>query len=65
MAGKTNRKHRRNIERPSDKRYKAEQRWLSNKEKKLTKHLKTHPNDQQSLLRVVPTYTKPKELKHA
>lgn len=48
MSKGTNRKHRRNIERPANKRYNAENRALSNKLRKLQKQVDTHPTDMQA-----------------
>jgi hypothetical protein len=48
----------RNKDRPSAKLYKAENRAAKNKEKKLTKHIITHPNDKQSVDKPIVSYAK-------
>ena len=48
MAGKANRKHKRNINRPSAKLYLAEGRAIKNAARKKQKHLRKHPHDFQT-----------------
>ena len=48
-SGKKNRKHHRNVDSPSMKRYFNEGRQLKNKKRKLLKHIKNNPNDKQSI----------------
>lgn len=47
-AGKKNRKHKRSLRRASKTAYNSSQRWISNKQKKLVRHLKKHPKDEQA-----------------
>ncbi len=42
-------KHGRNLKSPAMKRYNAERRDLTNKARKLRKHLKYYPNDEQAV----------------
>ncbi len=59
MAGKNgNKVHGRNKGRPSQKAYVIEKRSIKNKEKKVLRHLKKHPNDKQSIERPVVNYKK-------
>ena len=37
-----------NTKKPSSKAYKAEQRWQPNKRRRMTRHVKRHPNDAQA-----------------
>jgi ribosomal protein S15P/S13E len=46
--GKKGRKIGRYSKHPSSQRYKAERRWLTNKEKRIKRHLKRFPNDKQA-----------------
>ena len=61
MAGKTNRKHKRND--AFCKKYKLECREAKNKDHKLTRHLLAHPNDKQAETGQPPkSYTRKKPL---
>ena len=42
-------KKRSKKDKPANKAYTAEKRWLTNKAKKLAKHQKEHPNDKQEV----------------
>ena len=46
--GKKNRKLGRYGRHPSSQRYKGEKRWLTNRVKRIERHLKRFPNDQQA-----------------
>lgn len=48
QKGKKNRKIGRYSKHPSSQRYKAEQRWIRNKVRRMTRHLKYYPNDEQA-----------------
>jgi hypothetical protein len=48
QKGKKNRKIGRYAKHPSSMRYKGERRWLRNKVRRMTRHLKRHPGDRQA-----------------